>query len=438
MPTIRIPHVAWREGRPRFVPAKTLRDIGYKGRDLKHDDGSWYTRGEAVDWSDAFCRELAARRQAHVARSAAQGPAGHRESPRNPESARGAPPESTRGGAAAAHALSGHRKTNSFYSIRTMFDEWSRSPAFTGGVHAGKRDEAGLRASTVRDYRQKARIIESHDADLYDAQVTALTPQICYGLYEQLWAARGLASARGALVVLGIAIAWARKRGKLPPGFANPAQRLGMKVPEPRVRIAEPGEFAAFVAAADAAGRPDIADMAYLAVWSGQRQADRLALASTLIEGRRHYRQEKTGVPVAIREAPPLTARLEAAGERRREAGVVHPHVILDETCWQPFSGERYRKAFTRIRELAVKSSNALGLAPCPSLAGFRDQDWRDTAVTWLARAGATIPEICAVTGHSLESATSILKHYLARHPELADSAIAKMTAWYAEKVAGR
>ena len=45
--------------------------------------------------------------------------------------------------------------------------------------------------------------------------------------------------------------------------------------------------------------------------------------------------------------------------------------------------------------------------------------------------AGATIPEIAAVTGHSHESCTQILKHYLAQHPEMASSAIAKMIAWY-------
>jgi hypothetical protein len=65
-----------------------------------------------------------------------------------------------------------------------------------------------------------------------------------------------------------------------------------------------------------------------------------------------------------------------------------------------------------------------------PALAGKRDQDLRDTAVTWLARAGATLPEIAAITGHSLRSIHNVLKHYLAITPELADSGIAKLVAW--------
>ncbi len=51
--------------------------------------------------------------------------------------------------------------------------------------------------------------------------------------------------------------------------------------------------------------------------------------------------------------------------------------------------------------------------------------------MTWLGFAGATIPQICAVTGHSAQGATTILKHYLAQHPDMADAAIGKLVAWY-------
>ena len=69
-------------------------------------------------------------------------------------------------------------------------------------------------------------------------------------------------------------------------------------------------------------------------------------------------------------------------------------------------------------------------LPPCPSLADKRDQDLRDTAVTWLARAGATLPEIASITGHSLASIHAIMKHYLAMTPELGDAGIDKLIAW--------
>ncbi|HHV67979.1 MAG TPA: hypothetical protein GXX48_10110, partial [Ochrobactrum intermedium] len=70
-------------------------------------------------------------------------------------------------------------------------------------------------------------------------------------------------------------------------------------------------------------------------------------------------------------------------------------------------------------------------ISPLISLHDLQDLDFRDTSVTWMALAGATIPEIISVTGHTAESATRILRHYLARHPEMADSAIRKMVSWY-------
>lgn len=64
-----------------------------------------------------------------------------------------------------------------------------------------------------------------------------------------------------------------------------------------------------------------------------------------------------------------------------------------------------------------------------PSVATIKEKDFRATAVTWMALAGATLPEICS--GHSLQGAHQILKHYLALHPEMATTAIDKMVAWY-------
>ena len=105
------------------------------------------------------------------------------------------------------------------------------------------------------------------------------------------------------------------------------------------------------------------------------------------------------------------------------KAGNADPHVILDERTWQPIKPDHYRHVFAEIRAEAAKQ--------VASVAGLRDQDLRDTAVTWMALGEATIPEIISVTGHTAESAHQILKHYLARHPEMADAAIGKMVTWF-------
>jgi len=89
-----------------------------------------------------------------------------------------------------------------------------------------------------------------------------------------------------------------------------------------------------------------------------------------------------------------------------------------------------YRTAFGDVRALAAQGSKEYGLAPWPSLARKRDQDLRDTAVTWLARASCTMAEICAITGHSPKSVQTIIEHYLGAGPELADAGIDKLVAW--------
>jgi len=169
-----------------------------------------------------------------------------------------------------------------------------------------------------------------------------------------------------------------------------------------------------------------------LGLFTGQRQGDRLALADNdLLDGRRMFRQSKTQAIVTIREVPQLRARLEAA--KARTAAIAlrlsqgkdgrTAEIVIDEATGRPYNEHTYRHEFAKARAAAAVA--------LPSLAGKRDQDLRDTAVTWLARAGATLPEIAGVTGHTTpKSIHDILKHYLAITPELADSAIEKLMAW--------
>jgi len=49
---VRIKYISWRNGRPRFQPGTTMRAIGYRGQDLRHDDGRWFTVEEASAYSE--------------------------------------------------------------------------------------------------------------------------------------------------------------------------------------------------------------------------------------------------------------------------------------------------------------------------------------------------------------------------------------------------
>lgn len=54
------PYCVWRNGRPRFLPSPRVRAEGHEPRDLKHEDGAWFTFGETVDFARSFMRQRAA------------------------------------------------------------------------------------------------------------------------------------------------------------------------------------------------------------------------------------------------------------------------------------------------------------------------------------------------------------------------------------------
>lgn len=422
---IRITHVSWRDGRPRFQPSARLRAEGWKGEDLRHGPllarpghppqptGPWFTPEEALAWITEREKAIVARRAEIAAAKSAK-----KRVPAIAESrAAPAPPAG-------------------WITVGGLFEAWFASPRLAGEeVSVGRRTGRAVAAATRRDYEIKAGVLEAFDPEIWSAAVDALTRPIVYDLYERLWAKRGLATARGVVAVLSAAISWGQKKGRVKLEV-NPCARLGMETPPPRLRALSPAEVRALVAAADAVGRPEIGDAVTLGVWTGQRQADRLAMIEAgAVDGRRLFRQAKTGSVVMIPDAPELAVRLAAARRRRADWRVEPVEIVVDERARAPFRREHYAHTFAAVRAAAVAGvtdpeSGAVLVAPCPSLADARDQDLRDTAVTWLARAGCTLPEICQITGHSMTSAQTVLRHYLAGHPEMADNAIRKLVAW--------
>ncbi|CAA0096005.1 Uncharacterised protein [Starkeya nomas] len=427
---VRIPNVSWRDGRPRFNPGPKLRKLGYKGEDLRHPTGAWFTVPEAADWAQARADEVAGRRKARA------------ETGRLPA-----------------------RRRERHQTIQGLADEWFESPKFKGGTVKGKRVEPGLSEVTAADYKGKLASLWKYDPELGQEPPPAITPQLAQAIFDRMWEERGLAAARSAVAVLSSMWKWAKARGR---GgiMLNPWIGLEKPMLAPRLVVWEDHEVAALVAAADAWARPEIGDSVYFGLFTGQRQNDRLAYerAGTDDEGRLVFRQSKTNAIVAIPATPHLAARLDAA-ERRRfalpiagrpdkgEAQAVADArarrlVIVDETAGRPFLRDWYKHVFMRVREVAARGlvhnsdgtvelgpekptgSERWRLPPCPSVATKRDQDLRDTAVTWLARAGCNELQIAAITGHSLASIHNVLKHYLALHPEMADAAIGKMLAW--------
>jgi len=118
-------------------------------------------------------------------------------------------------------------------------------------------------------------------------------------------------------------------------------------------------------------------------------------------------RQNKGGRRLKIPVGGPLRAQLEAISR-------VSP-TMLTNSYGAPWTSDGFRTSWGKA---------------CAK-AGITDltfHDLRGSAVTRLAIAGCSVPEIASITGHSLKDVEDILdKHYLSRDQALAENAIEKL-----------
>lgn len=418
--------------KPRFVPGARERAMGFKGADLRHGPldadgkpvGPWFTLDEASGYALAKQAEIVAQRKT-----------GKRI--KSPPVPRG-------------------RSVDDLWNTFIKSDEFKGDPA---------KQIKGLAPSSQKSYRRFVAALKPEP--LWSAPVASLDPIILKAVHGKLTSERGLSMANGALAALGSAIAWGRLRGWLPKVngqiAASPYTKLKLPQPDPRVRVATREELMALIAAADQTFVEGVAlsavgDAIATGFCSGQRKKDIIEFVDAGVDGDRiALRQSKTSAVVSIPRMPVLVDRLAAARERRRnmDLKVETLHIIINERTGDAYSGDLLQADFRRVRAVAIagiidEAATAAArdlhvqehrnsepptvwiLPPCKSLAdpgphGFTFPDLRDTAVTWLARAECTLPEIASITGHSMASIYAILKHYLLIDKHLADNAIRKL-----------
>ena len=379
----------WRDGRPRWEPGPGLRRKGWQGRDLKDARGEWLSYGLAIDAAAGINLEVAQQ-------AAGRGPRRLR-TPRKIER-----------------------------SVRHLYENWIETPEFR---MLGER--------TRRDYANKARpFLETFG----DEPCAALGRAALKGYWRKMYVARGHSMANGIITVARAMLSHAVDMEWID---ANPAFKLRIKGVEPRVAFWSPAKAAHFVETADAAGAlgQAVADAVVIALHSGQRQGDVLAMPPRIFEdGRVRLTQFKTGALVDAPMTPPLANRVAAIRARWKADNIVaRDTLVTDPRTGKPFTVDAFRKAFRDVRDAAVTIATDKDLKAIldadrfqPGLADLRYQDLRDTAVTRLALAGCTLPQIAAITGHDVDHVASVIKHYLALDAGLADEAIAKLSAWLA------
>jgi integrase len=272
-------------------------------------------------------------------------------------------------------------------------------------AYQASQDFTGLAESTRHGYVGLIRRIEKEFGDF---PLSALTDRRTRGIFlawrDRYAASSGRRQADYAWTVLARILSWGHDRGLV---LANPCERGGRLYRGTRREIVwTVADEALFLERAPAHLHLPLV----LALWTGQRQGDLLRLPWSAYDGTHiRLRQGKTGARVVIPVGAPLKAALDATAKASP--------IVLVKRNGAPWTSAGFQSAWCR----ACKRVGLVGLT---------FHDLRGTAVTRLAIAGATEPQIAAITGHSLRSVRAILDtHYLARDPALAESAIAKLEA---------
>jgi integrase len=195
----------------------------------------------------------------------------------------------------------------------------------------------------------------------------------------------------------------AHDRGRIP---VNPCNRGGRLYEADRsAKIWTEYDIARLLAVAS----PGLAMAALLALWTGQRQGDLLRLPWSAYDGKHvRLRQSKTGRYVIIPVGKHLKALLDGADRVSTQ--------VLTNARGRPWTSDGFRTSWGKT---CVKAGVADDL---------HFHDLRGSAIVRLALAGATVPEIATLSGHSLKNVEAILDaHYLGRDVQLAESAVQKL-----------
>ena len=213
------------------------------------------------------------------------------------------------------------------------------------------------------------------------------------------------------MVLFARLLSWAKKRHRISANILEGYERIYRVDRSDKLWLPE------HIAAIQKTMSPEVWPVFICALHTGLRQGDIRALPWSCFDGEaitwRITKRRKGDAGVRLRI--PCTKALRALLGTLPRVG---PLIFTTSTgrAWQ----KRYlARRIEEARTAAAKHE--------PSVAGLHFHDARGTAITLLAEAGATVPEIGAITGHSYRTITSILERYLPRTKHLAEMAIAKL-----------
>ena len=242
-----------------------------------------------------------------------------------------------------------------------------------------------------------------------------MTRGVITELYEQLSAQdpetgkRQLARAKNIMASLRRILAYAYDLEIID---RNPALKMEMADAPERETIASEDKILEIMAKAAETGLPSIGLAARLAADTGLRRLDLLNLQWESFADDALY-----VVPHKTKEKSPELFPIPLTDESREMLMAIRQEsgpIIVSEKTGRAFTPDNFTH---RFREIADEAG----------LIGLWFHDLRRTAIVTLARASCTVPEIAAVTGHSVAHCHKILKRYLPRDRGTAQNAIDKL-----------
>lgn len=213
------------------------------------------------------------------------------------------------------------------------------------------------------------------------------------------------------MVIFSRLLSWAKKRHLVNVNLLEGYERIHRSDRSEMIWLPEHIEAFQKVAA------PEIWAVFLVALHTGLRQGNLCKLPWSAYDGTAlelRVKKRRKGTPGVLLRIP-CTSALKSLLQSLPRRG---PLILTTKTgkAWK----KRYVcRRFDEAREAATKFE--------PDVVALNFHDIRGTAITLLAEAGASIPEIAAITGHKYKSITSILEKYLPRTRHLAEMAIAKL-----------
>ncbi|MDQ1081409.1 hypothetical protein [Pseudoroseomonas cervicalis] len=249
--------------------------------------------------------------------------------------------------------------------------------------------------------------------DLHGSHLADITPAVIYAIRDRTAATGQRHKANSLVRMLRILFGFAKRRGLI---SAKPTDGVSLITVEPRTEVWSPQQIDAFLVDA----RPSLQAGMALLLYTVQRLSDVMALT------RDNLQESQTDGRLWIGLRQRKTAALVWTPCHHRLAKILRglpsgQHYLVPSPTGLAWA----KRNFSRSWDAHLKARNkALAEDGLPIIPPLQRRDLRRTGMVQMALAGATPPQIAAVSGHSIDQTMKILDVYIPRRGDVAAGAI--------------